>query len=156
MDAPDFLDFNYNAGGFTGVMEDWQNASEIMGFPITHWIVEANACARFLLQYDHVRRWQALHSVNIMPHTTHRNKSDKDFGVETIAPHYKFGRIRLPGKGNGKVVSMRLIDEVTRYPHGRTDDCVMAQWFFEWQLPNIYNPTPTARAAWRPSWVGAS
>jgi len=155
MDAPDFLDYDYNSGGFTGLMEDWQNASEILGFPITTWIVEANAAARFLLQYDHVRRWRALHGVDILPHTTHRNKSDKDFGVETIAPHYRFGRIRLPGKGEGKAVSMRLIDEVTRYPHGRTDDCVMAHWFFEWQLPNIYNPTPVGRSAWRPSWVGA-
>jgi len=154
MDAPDFLDYVAQENRFVGVMEDWQNASETLGFPITTWIVEANAAQRFLLQYDHVKRWQARHGVDIIPHTTHRNKSDKDFGVETIAPHYKFGRIRLPGKGEGKVVSMRLIDEVTRYPHGRTNDCVMAHWFFEWQLPNIYNPAPLGRAAWRPSWVG--
>jgi len=49
---------------------------------------------------------------------------------------------------------MPLIDEVTKYPHGRTDDCVMAQWFFEWNLPDVtpkgaYNAAPV----WRPSWV---
>jgi len=154
MDAPDFLDWSAQDGQFVGVMNDWQQASQILGFPITTWIVEANAAQRFLLQYDHVRRWRSLHDVDIIPHTTSRNKSDPNFGVETIAPHWRFGRVRLPGRGDGKVVSMRLVDEVTKYPHGRTDDCVMAEWFFEWNLPNISLPTAAMSSSWRPSWAG--
>jgi len=153
MDAPDFLDWSAQEGKFVGVMDDWQDASKTLGFPITTWIVEANAAQRFMLQYDHVRRWRSLHSVDIIPHTTSRNKSDPQFGVETIAPHWRFGRVRLPGRGEGKVISMRLVDEVTKYPHGRTDDCVMAEWFFEWNLPNLSVPTATTTSAWRPSWV---
>jgi hypothetical protein len=48
---------------------------------------------------------------------------------------------------------MALIKEVTEYPHSRTDDCVMAEWFFEWNLPSIYLPQNKSVAAWRPKWV---
>ena len=154
MDAPDFLDWDATQHRFVGVMDEWQDASRTLGFPITTWIVEANAAQRFMLQYDHVRRWRSLNSVDILPHTTSRNKSDPQYGVETIAPHWRFGRVRLPGFGDGKVISMRLIDEVTKYPHGRTDDCVMAEWFFEWNLPNLSIPIAPTHSAWRPSWIG--
>ena len=156
MDAPDFLDWSAPDGKFVGIMENWQDASRTLGFPIQTWIIEANAAQRFMLQYDHVRRWRSLNDVDILPHTTGRNKSDKDYGVETLAPHWRFGRVRLPGKGDGKIVSMRLIDEVTKYPHGRTDDCVMAEWFFEWNLSNLSAPSATVpTASWRPSWIAS-
>jgi hypothetical protein len=156
MQADEFLDFNYSYGKHTGVLEEWRQTSVALGFPITHVIVEDNAAQRFLLQYDHVRRWMALNSVEIVPHSTHRNKSDAEFGVETIAQHYQFGRVRLPYKRNsqGWFLSQRLIDEVTHYPHSRTDDIVMAHWFLEWNLPRIYSPNETDGKMWRPSWTG--
>ena len=93
----------------------------------------------------------ALHGIEIMGHDTHRNKSDPEFGVETIRQHYKFGRVRLPYKRNslGWTASMKLIDELTTYPKSRTDDCVMAHWFLEWNLPRIYSPTEASGKAWR-------
>ena len=108
--------------------------------PITHVIVEANAAQRFLLQYDHVRRWIAKEGVEVVPHTTHRNKSDPEFGVDSIRQHFRFGRYRLPYKrdSQGMFLTRRYIEELTNYPHGRTDDMVMATWFFEWQLPRLY------------------
>jgi hypothetical protein len=153
MEAPQFLEYNYNEGEFTGVMEDWQRLSISIGFPIQVWIVEQNAAQRFMLQYDHFKRWRQLRGVEIIPHNTTSNKSDSEYGVTTISQHWKFGRVRLMGKGEGKIRSMKLIDEVTRYPHGRTDDCVMAEWFFEWNLPNIYMPQTKSVQAWRPKWV---
>ena len=153
MEAPQFLEYNYNEGEFTGVMEDWQRLSISIGFPIQVWIVEQNAAQRFMLQYDHFKRWRQLRGVEIIPHNTTSNKSDANYGVTTISQHWKFGRVRLMGKGEGKVRSMKLIDEVTRYPHGRTDDCVMAEWFFEWNLPNLYMPQTRSVQAWRPKWV---
>jgi len=153
MEAPQFLEYNYNQGEFTGVMEDWQRLSVSLGFPIQVWVVEQNAAQRFMLQYDHFKRWRQLRGVEIIPHNTTSNKSDAEYGVTTISQHWKFGRVRLMGKGEGKIRSMKLIDEVTRYPHGRTDDCVMAEWFFEWNLPNIYVPQTKSVQAWRPKWV---
>jgi hypothetical protein len=155
MEAPEFIDWNQNNRVFTGIMEEWQQTSVALGHPITHWIVEINAAQRFMLQYEHVRRWQGLRNVTIIPHATHRNKSDPDYGVQTVGPHWEFGRVRLPWKDTHetRVKSLRLIDEVTRYPHGRTDDCLMAHWFVEWNLPNIYYPKRHSEPAKRPSWL---
>ena len=154
MDAPDFLDWNTAEHRFDGVMEDWQQASIMLGAPITTWIVEQNAAQRFLLQYDHVKRWQALHSVDLLPHTTSRNKSDPDFGLQAMRPHWRYGRVRLPGRDPGRTsCTMKLVDEITKYPHARTDDNVMAEWFFEWQLPNLVLPPANTGGAWRPSWM---
>ena len=158
MDAPDFLDWNQNMNVFSGVMEEWQQTSKDLGVPITHWIVEVNAAQRYLLQYDHVRRWQAKHSVQIIPHTTHKNKTDPQFGVQMIAPNFKFGRVRLPGASNGRhqgrVQAMKLVDEVTRYPQASTDDCVMAYWFAVFQMQYITRKSRgTTHVAKRPSWI---
>lgn len=162
MDAPDFLDWNANMGVFSGVMEEWQQTSIQLGAPITHWIVEVNAAQRFLLQYDHVRRWTAKNSVQIVPHTTHNNKTNPEFGVQMIAPNFKFGRVRLPGKvsrqagvGLGRAYAMKLVDEVTRYPQGGTDDCVMACWFAMFQMQYLATASSgIVSIAKRPSWIG--
>jgi hypothetical protein len=137
MDAPDFLDWNQNAGQFFGVMEEWQRRSKEIGYPISHWVVEINAAQRFLLQYDHVRRWQRQNNVQIIGHSTHRNKTDPDFGVQMVKNLYRFGQVRLPGgRLTGRIAALKLVDEVTRYPQSTTDDCLMAQWFLEHQLAN--------------------
>ena len=158
MDAPDFLDWNESNGCFTGLMDAWQTLSEQLGYPISHWVIEANAAQRWLLQFDHFRRWQDRRQVEVIPHTTGRNKADPELGVQTIAPHYRFGRVRLPwADEEARLTSLKLVHEVTRYPHGRSDDCVMAQWFFEWNLPDIHRPVPFAsQRAWRPSWMRRS
>jgi hypothetical protein len=153
MEAPEFLEYNYNIGEFTGIMEEWQRLSTSLGFPIQTWVIEQNAAQRFMLQYDHFKRWRQLNGVEVIPHNTTSNKSDANYGVTTISQHWRFGRVRLMGKGEGKVRSMHLIDEVTKYPHGRTDDCVMAEWFFEWNIPNLYQPKTQKVQAWRPNWV---
>jgi len=156
MDAPDFLDWNQAEGCFYGLMEEWQQRSVALNHPITTWIVEANAAQRFLLQYDHVRRWKAKWQVGIVPHQTSVRKLDPEFGVQTIASQWRYGRVRLPNKrgGEGRFHQLWLVKEVTSYPEGRTDDCVMAQWFLEWHLPRMSpetSPLPTFK---RPSWMG--
>lgn len=155
MAASDFLDYKTFDGTYTGVMEDWQRASESIGFPIQYWVIESNAAQRFMLQYDHVKTWRGIHSVEIVPHNTNAvNKTDETLGVTVLQSHYRFGRVRLPGRGEGKTRSLKLIDEVTKYPNGtRTDDCVMAQWFLEWNLPNLYMPKAGTSHTWRPTWV---
>lgn len=154
MDAPDFLDWNHQVGVFSGVMHEWQQRSVELGLPISTWVVEANAAQRFLLQYDHVRRWQSLSQVSIVAHQTARNKSDPDYGVQTLAPLYRHGLVRLPGKDYtfARPTSLKLIDEVTRWPEGGSDDCVMAQWFFEWNLRALEVKLDDQPRMWRPSW----
>lgn len=155
MEAPDFLDWNANNGEFSGLMEEWHHVSQSIGYPITHWIVEINAAQRFLLQFDHVKRWQRKTGVKIIPHSTMRNKSDPNFGVQTLAPHYESGRVRLPYKPNsmGRLDSLKLIQEVTTYPGATTTDLMMSQWFLEWQLPHIYHEEHAPVVQKRPSWI---
>lgn len=159
MDAPEFLDFNYANGVHTGLMEEWQARSEDLGAPISHWIVEANAAQRFLLQYDHVKTWLRKHRTAVVPHQTQRNKLDPEFGIQSIAPQYRFGRVRLPQGSQyhadtSRLASLALVDEVTRWPEGRYDDCVMAQWFFEFHLPRLFpRGKASTRRLPRPSWL---
>lgn len=155
MDAPDFLDRLAN-GQFTGIANDWVLRAAELGHPVTTMIVEQNAAQRFLLQYDHVQEWMAGNGLSVIPHnTTHSNKSDESFGVQTLRPQYQYGRVRIPyGDVYARSVVDDLIKEVTVWPDGRTDDCVMAQWMFEWNLPNLTAASasvPTRRGI--PSWV---
>ena len=154
MDAPDFLDRDSN-GVFVGLADKWVQRAQDVGLPITAIVVEQNAAQRFLLQYSHVQDWMTSNGVAVIPHDTGgHNKADEDYGVQTLRPHYMFGRIRLPcGDPYSESVSKKLVDEVTVWPNGRTDDCVMSQWMFEWNLPNLeaaQAETPTRKV---PSWL---
>jgi hypothetical protein len=160
MDAPAFLDWNHNEQKFTGVAEDWWQITNDMGRPLTHWIIEANAAQKFILQYDHFKRWAAMRGVELVPHYTHsRNKGDPKYGVQMLGPLWRVGRIRLPGKQRteARPHSLLLVNEVTRWnPDGtgsRTDDCVMAQWFLEHNLEKLYVPQGLGVKQWRPTWV---
>lgn len=156
MDAPDFLDRLSNRQ-HVGLAQDWQLRSVELGWPITHWIVEHNAAQRFLLQYDFVHEWIGKHSVEMIPHATHQNKSSPDFGVQTIAPHYRYGRVNLPWKaGHGRRASKSLVDELLKWPGGNTEDAVMANWFMEFHLPQLqYQYESVPQMSSRPSWVSA-
>lgn len=152
--APDVLDWNVNKNDWTGILQEWQQRSVFLGLPISHWIIEANAAQRFILQYEHVKRWRMKYSVDIIPHQTNVNKSDKDYGVWSLAPHYRYGRVRLPGTVHARQVVQRLVNEVTRYPDARYDDQVMANWFMEWNLPNLTIRSMNEDAVYeRPSWA---
>ena len=160
MDAPSFLDWSHERQSFTGVAEEWWQISNEMGHPITHWVIEANAAQKFILQYDHFRRWAALRNVQLIPHYTHsKNKGDPKYGVQMLAPLWRVGRVRLPGKQNteARPHSLLLVNEVTRWnaegTGSRTDDCVMAQWFLEHNLEKLYIPTIVNDKQWRPSWI---
>jgi hypothetical protein len=158
MDAPAFLDWTESTRSFNGLAEDWQQRSIDLGWPITTWIVEANAAQRFMLVFEHVRRWLAYRRVSLIPHQTQQNKSDPAFGIQTLKGIYRHGLVRLPFKNLGPayLASIKLIDEVTHWPSWRTEDTVMAQWFLEWHLPHLLplgKPLPRAN---RPSWLSGA
>ena len=155
MDAPSFLDWNNPTQSFSGLMQEWQQRSVDLGWPITHWIVEANAAQRFMLQYEHMRRWLAQWRVNLIPHQTARNKADPAFGVQTMGGIYKHGLVRLPGSqtGGARMASMKLVEEVTHWPGWRTEDTVMAQWFGEWHLQHLIPRSKGLPRLGRPSWL---
>jgi len=154
MDAPEFLDWNPDYSCFTGLAEDWWQRSNEVGYPIQHLIFEMNAAQRFLTQYLHFQRWRSLREVALIPHSTQRNKASEDYGVAILAPRYRHGQVRLPGRGqDARLASLKLIEEVIRYPHVATTDQVMSQWFMEHNLPNLTVEETSSPNLWTPSWL---
>lgn len=159
MDAPDLLDYIVDLKAYNGVLEDWWQRSVDLGHPFRQLIVEKNAAQRFLMQYDWFKRWSNMRSVLLRPHETGANKADKDYGVTTIRNHYRYGRKRLPGAKDALVTPTggvsSLTKELTRYPQSSTDDCIMADWFFEYNLQFMVSPAkkPTSLYNDMPSWL---
>lgn len=165
MGADEFLDWNENDKQFYGFAEDWQVRSKRLGVPISHWVIEKNAAQRFLLQYDHIKRWVRTHQVEIIGHSTTLNKLDPEYGIQSIAPRFRFGNVRLPGKNArdglglkdlGRTAAMNLVWEATHYPDASTDDCLMAYWFLEFNLPKLARVTKERKALPRPGFLVGS
>lgn len=156
MEAPDLLDWNYADQRFFGLLEDWWHEYQQAGVPLSYVVVETNAAQRFLLQYDHARRWARLRNVQFVEHKTHsRNKLSEDLGVPIVGPHWQNGRVRLPGHANARIKVRPLVEQVTHWTHSYQgqDDQVMANWFLEAALPALWMPPSTSHRAWRPSWL---
>jgi len=140
LSAGAFLDWDQPKGEFTGWMNEMQVASIVGGHAIRVWVIEAVAAHRYLLQFEHFRRWKrAFPYVTVIPHQTQINKNDPELGVEGLMPgRYRTGMKHLPKKGmlpqNYLAVKER---ELTTYPFGVADDTVMADWIGEWNLDRI-------------------
>jgi hypothetical protein len=157
LEAPEVLDWLIFERRYVGIMEEWQQKSVALGAPIQTWIIEVNAAQKFLLQYEHVRKWQIKHGVTIVPHTTGAKKMDSDLGVPIVQQHWRVGRYRLPELSKAQVFP--FLREVTHWELGtgkgtRTDDCVMANWFLEVHLPALELPNMEAPQMSIPSWLG--
>lgn len=161
MDAPEFLDWHPTTQRFSGLAEEWQLRSDDLGFHISHWVMEHNAAQRFMSQYEFFVHWKRLRHTAIQAHQTQRNKTHEDYGVEMLANLYRYGLVRLPTGGQyhgdrSRLVSLNLVDEVTHYPDSSTtNDCVMAQWFGEYQLQKglFRRETGERPPQRRPSWL---
>jgi hypothetical protein len=152
--AEEVLGFNTSTSEYSGLMHEWQERSYDMGYPISHWVVEINAAQRFLLAHDFVRRWQTMNRVNVIPHTTTRNKVDENLGVEALLPPLiRAGALRFPSmRGNWKTLA--AVDELCKWTRDKKTgtDIVMALWMAVLNLPNLTTPKAPPRL-WRPSWL---
>jgi hypothetical protein len=126
-----------------------------MGIPIDKVIVEVNAAQRWLINQPHVPRWMLATGVTFLPHTTHINKQDPKYGLESIGDLFRQGKIRIPW--NGTATRNRvdiLIDEGTRYPEADTTDVVMSTWFGKLAVEQHYVPKKFAGYQMpRPQWM---
>lgn len=154
MQAPELLDWNNTTQRYSGLLEDWWQRSKDIGRPITHAIVEVNAVQRWLLQYDHAKRWSSERGVDFVAHATTRNKSDPELGVGTLGPHYRHGRVRLPGHPLTMPQMLAMQRELTRYPDSLTTDCVMSHWFLHTNRANLFAARPSKPVQFnRPTWI---
>ena len=152
--AEALLGYNTSTQEYSGLLEEMVNEAWSLGYPVSHVIVEINAAQRFLLAHDFVRRWQALHTLNIVPHTTSRNKLDQNLGIEAlIPPIVRSGSLRLPTmRGNWQTLA--LVDELTKWQRDKKHgtDLAMALWFATLHAQNLSGVKPPPRL-WRPSWL---
>jgi hypothetical protein len=139
----------------TGILQEWYEKSLSCGFPMSTLLFEQNAAQRFVLHTEAFRRWQQATGVRVIGHETHAgNKLDPELGPQILRELYKRGLVRLPGGSpNAQFASLKLIDEVTKYPKGRTNDLVMSQWFGEANLNHIYSREPKIRMTPVPTWL---
>lgn len=140
MGANEFLDFSRAQDDFVGLAEDWVSRSRGQAIPISYIIIEKNAAQRWAQQYEFFQSWASSRGVIPIEHETMSNKADETFGIwQTIPRAYQYGRVRLPGE-HGSQSRHRvwpLVAELTTYPDGATDDLVMSQWFFEYNLQHL-------------------
>lgn len=159
MGANDFLDRSAD-GTYIGLAEEWVQRAKQQGYPITHLIVERNAAQRFMLQLEHFQNWWRTRSVEVREHETMSNKADPDYGVWATLPEaWRFNRVRLPG---GDVTARNtvypLVQEVTTYPDGATDDLVMSSWFGEYHLDSLIGTRQPVGQFYTdiPTWAGGA
>jgi hypothetical protein len=139
MGANDFIDFDLKNGKFTGLAEEWVQDARAQGVPVEYLIMEKNAAQRWAMQYDFFTTWAQTRQVQVIPHETTSNKTDPELGVwQTLPKVWRHGLVRLPGATSAdKAMSYPLVREVTTYPNGATDDCVMSEWFGEYNLQHL-------------------
>ena len=130
MSPQDFLTLNLDTAEFEGLLTDLRTQAIEQQAPITHIVVEINAAQRWLLQQPHIQKWSQHTGILFLPHSTHANKADPKYGVESLGDPFRQGRIRLPYNGpTTRDQTTDLVDELLRYPNGDTDDLVMSTWF---------------------------
>ena len=138
----EFLTLDLENFAFAGLMEDLRIRSNALRAPLSHIVVEVNAAQKWLLSQPHVQRWMDVTGVLFVPHTTHVNKADPKFGVESIGDLFRRGLIRLPsGDIASRIKTAYLVDEALKYPDSDTTDMVMSTWFGKLAVENIWTPT---------------
>lgn len=150
----DFLSVDMDTGEYSGLLVDIHAEAYAQGAPLSHVIVEINAAQRWLLGQPHVQRWTRSTGVVFVPHTTHVNKADPKYGVESIGDFFRQGRVRIPYQSpSSRLRAADLINELLRYPDGTTD-LVMSVWFHT--LAVIHHYAPKQRGLYRkdvPKWM---
>ncbi len=102
-------------------------------YPIYEWRVESNGIQSQLVQYnEEIIQHLAKRGIRVIPHQTHSNKWDADFGVESISPLFLAELVSIPWAGAQTAKKFqKMIEEFIAFPMGVTSDIVMAFWFAE-------------------------
>lgn len=105
---------------------DWAN-----NYNLTEIRVESNGVQSQLVQYDRELMGPLTQrGVRVVPHHTHANKWDAQFGVEAMAPWYYNRKVHLPwGNSDSQRRTQGFIEQLTGFPMAERSDMVMASWF---------------------------
>lgn len=157
MNPEEFLSLDLTTLEWDGLLVELHQQGLELGAPISHVVFEVNAAQRWFLSQRHVQKWMELTGMVFVPHTTHINKADPKFGLESIGDLFRQGFIRLPwGSPASRLRVNALIDEATRYPDHDTTDLIMSVWFHKLAVENHYTPRREGMYQMsRPSWLGS-
>jgi hypothetical protein len=100
-------------------------------YQLTEIRVEANGVQSQLVQYNQELMGPlSQQGVRVVPHYTHSNKWDSQFGVEAMAPWYYNKKVHLPwGNADSQRRVQTFIDQLVGFPMAERSDLVMASWF---------------------------
>lgn len=101
----------------------------------------------FLRWFQEDPWWQRIgDQVKVFLHHTGVNKHSTEYGVQSLAADFEFGRISLPyGDEVGQRMSDMLGGEALSYPDGATTDLLMALWFvkYKYRKMNVVRALPS-------------
>ena len=125
---------------YIALIRDWTLRLRGLGYdPL--WIFEVNAAQRWLLQSTEYLMLRYELGITVTPHTTGRNKADPQYGIQCLGPAYEYAKVSLPFGDKESIEAVgKLADELVSYPVGETDDCVMANWFHEFNVRKMMLP----------------
>lgn len=153
MNPEDFLSLDLDNGQYTGLCEDLRKTALLQGAPLQIIVFEVNAAQRWLLQSSAIQRWMDVTGISFVPHTTHLNKADPKYGLESIGDLFRQGKIRLPwGNPTSRMKVNFLVDEGVKYPDADTTDMIMSCWFGKLAVENHYSGNHGYQHE-RPSWL---
>ena len=153
MNPEDFLSLDLDNGQYKGLCEDLRKTALLQGAPLQIIVFEVNAAQRWLLQSSAIQRWMDVTGISFVPHTTHLNKADPKYGLESIGDLFRQGKIRLPwGNPTSRMKVNFLVDEGVKYPDADTTDMIMSCWFGKLAVENHYSGNHGYQHE-RPSWL---
>lgn len=152
MQVSEFLDYSYESGMYSGLIERWHQKYADKGVQTKFVIVEQNAAQRWLMQSRMAQQWSSQRHCSWMPHTTTLKKNDPDYGVQALRSMFQFGKLRLPGKGEHEHLN-EFLSQCYAWPAGKYDDLVMSAYFLEAQWQNVSIPLRRASTLWTPTWL---
>lgn len=110
-------------------------------YPIREFRVEVNGLQSQLVQYnEEIIARLTNRGIRVVPHvTTKHNKWDPQFGVESMAPLFHNHMISLPALDIGSRTRLKALEEqLISFPMGRASDLVMAMWFAELGIRELF------------------
>jgi hypothetical protein len=125
-------------GELGGILQDIAWKAKQAGMPVGSLAIEINA-ARTFVQQDDFNFWVKAWGIDVIPFQTGRNKTDPVKGLyPLLQDSYRQGKSRLPWFGKEPLDYVRTkIRELTTYPMGSSDDCVMSEWVGACSLDRI-------------------
>lgn len=116
-------------------LKAYQFKDQLLGwanqYDLTEIRVESNGVQSQLVQYNQeLIAPLTQRGVRVVPHHTHANKWDPQFGVEAMAPWFYNRKVHLPwGNADSQRRIQSLIDQFVGFPMAERSDLVMAAWF---------------------------